>query len=127
MSYDYYANRLLFILRAANLQITTDQAFVKLGTFTNYRLLSGTGRVVTGGVTIACAGGIYTAASKGGTPLIAAAFAWTGLTGAGKIVDLTLAAVVATDVQTATPILNLTTGSTGACTSDIYLYGVPLD
>lgn len=117
----------LFVLRGANLQSTADQAFTKVGVFTNYVITKVLAVTKTGGASVACAGGIYTAAAKGGTPLIAAVQSWVTLTGALKIVDATLAAVLATDAQSATPIFSLTTGSTAAATADLFVFGYVVD
>jgi len=117
----------LFVLRAADMQLTTDQAFTKSGIFTRYVATKIVAQRASGGATVACAGGVYTAASKGGSALVAAGQSWINLTAAGKIVDATLAAVNGTDSQTATPILSLTTGSTGACTADLLIFGVVMD
>lgn len=119
--------RLLFSLRGADMQLATDQAFLKLGNFTNYVIAKVVAKRVSGGASVACTGGIYTAATKGGSALIAATQSWLNLTAAGKIVDGTLAAVNGTDGQTATPILSLTTGSTAACTADVFIYGETID
>ena len=120
-------NRLLFKLENADFQALTDQTFTKIGTFTNYMVGRVVGKRVTGGTSIACTGGIYTGASKTGNQLVASSQSWLGMSGAGKIQDATIAAVVATDFQTATPILSLTVGSTAACTGDVYIYGMILD
>lgn len=117
----------LFILRSADMQLTTDQAFTKQGAFTNYVIQRVVAVRKTGGTSVACLGGIYTAASKGGSALIAAAQSWVSLTGAGKILAATLAALLGTDFQTATPILSLSTGSTAAATADIFIYGDIVD
>lgn len=117
------ANQLLFKLTAANMQLTTDQAFTKLFTGTNYVITHVFANTASGGTSVACAGGIYTAAAKAGSALIAAVQSWVTLTAAGKIVNAALAAVVGTDLQSATPILSLTTGSTAAATADIYIFG----
>jgi len=117
----------LFALRAANFQSTSDQTFTKHGGFTNYRITGVTATARSGGATVACAGGIYTAATKGGTALVAAAQSWIGLSATGKMADATLAAVNGTDIQTATPILSLTTGSTAAVTADVFVYGYIMD
>lgn len=117
----------LFVLRSADMQSTADQTFVKQGQFTNYVISAVVSARKTGGTTVVCAGGIYTAASKGGTPLIAATQSWVLLSGAGKIVIATNAAVLGTDAQTATPILGLTTGSTAAATADLFIYGYVVD
>jgi hypothetical protein len=117
----------LFVLRSANMQSTSDQSFVKQGSFTNYVMTMAVAIQKTGGTSVACVGGIYTSAAKGGTPLIGAAQSWVLLTGSGKTVQATLAAVIATDAQSATPILSLTTGSTAAATADVFIYGFLVD
>lgn len=116
----------LFSLLAANMQLTTDQAFTKVTPCNTYAITKVVARWKSGGTTVACAGGIYTAASKTGSALVAAGQSWINLTASGKIVDATVAAVNGTDEQSATPILSLTTGSTGACTADLTIYGVIL-
>jgi hypothetical protein len=117
----------LFALRAASFQSTSDQTFTKHGGFTNYRITGVTATARSGGATVACAGGIYTAATKGGTALVAAGQSWLGLSATGKMTDATLAAVNGTDIQAATPILSLTTGSTAAVTADVFVYGYIMD
>jgi hypothetical protein len=120
--------QLLFVGRGLDLQITTDQALAKQFSGSSYVITKVLAIRKSGAVTVACAGGLYTAASKGGSALIAATQVWTALTGAGKIVDATLAALLGTDVQSASPIyLSLTTGSTGAATADMFVYGVVVD
>lgn len=118
--------QMLFSLIGANLQITTDQQFTKIFTGTNYLITNIVAVLETGAVTIACAGGIYPSASKAGTALVAAAQVWTGLTGANAIQVPTLASVISTNAQSATPYFSLTTGSTGAATANIYIIGIPL-
>jgi hypothetical protein len=117
----------LFALRAANFQSTSDQTFTRHGGFTNYRITQVKAVTRSGGATVACSGGIYTAAAKSGTALVAAGQSWLGLSANGKMVDATVAGVNVTDVQTATPILSLTTGSTAAVTADVFLYGFIMD
>lgn len=114
----------LFELRGANLNVTTDQAFTKVGTFTNYKVTTITARGLTGDALIA-AGGIYPAAAKAGTALVAAGQLWAAIAALGRVLDLTLAAL--TSSQTATPILSLTTAAGGAATADVFIYGVVLD
>jgi len=114
----------LFVLRGANLNITTDQAFTKVGSFTRFAVTSILARGLTGNALIA-AGGIYTAAAKGGTAIVAAGQAWGALSALDKVLSLTLAAL--TDAQTATPILSLTTAAGGAATADIHVFGYVLD
>ncbi len=117
----------LFILRAADMELETDQRFVKNGQFTNYSV----NRVIavhkSGAYNTACAGGIYTDASKGGDALVAAAQSWANLTASGEMVDATIAAVAGTDVQSTTPYLSLTTGNGAALTADLFIFGDALD
>lgn len=116
---------LLFKLSGANLQLTTDQAFTKVYAGSAYQVQSIIARQRSGAATVACAGGIYDAASKGGNAMVAAAQSWVTLA-SGVIVLASLAALTGTTLLTNTPILSLTTGSTGACTADIYIFGVDL-
>lgn len=121
------ALQLLFVLRGANMQLTSDQAMQRVFSGSSYKITDITAVMKTGGATVACVGGIYTAAGKTGAALVAAAQSWLGLSAAGKTVTPTIAAVSLTDLQTATPILSLTTGSTAACTADIFIFGYVLD
>ncbi len=114
--------QMLFRLSSANMQLTTDQAFTKLYAGTSYYVTTIVARQRTGGATVACAGGIYTAAGKTGNQLVAVGQSWVTLA-AGVIVTPTLGATIATALQSATPILSLTTGSTAACTADIFIFG----
>lgn len=127
MSDFHDTHRLLFILRGANFQSTSDQIFTKVGIFTNYIPTRIVGVRISGGATVACAGGVYTGASKTGNQIVAVAQSWIGLSGAGKIQDASIAAIVTTDIQSATPFLSLTTGSTGAVTGDVFIFGLILD
>lgn len=117
--------QLLFKLTAANFQLTTDQAFTKFYSGTNYSPQLIIARQRSGAASIACAGGIYDAAAKGGNTLVAAAQSWVTLA-SGVIVTATLAALDLTTLFTNTPFLSLTTGSTAAITADVYIYGVDL-
>lgn len=116
---------LLFKLSGANMQITTDQAFTKIYSGSAYQVQSIIARQRTGAASVVCAGGIYDAASKGGNAMVAAAQSWVTLA-SGVIVLATLAAVTGTVLLTNTPILSLSTGSTAACTADIYVFGIDL-
>lgn len=73
-------------------------------------------------------GGIYTAASKGGTDIVAASQVYTALTSSSKFLDLTLEAEAGTDIFTQMPLyLSLTTPQGAAATADIHIYGELLD
>lgn len=128
MSYQPTVQQLLFVLRAADFELTTDQQFTKLFQGTKWRATLVIAERKTGAFDTSCLGGIYNAAAKGGDALIAAAQSWAGLTGAGKMVEATLAAVVLTDVQSTVDLfLSLSTGNASALTADVYVYGVCLD
>lgn len=124
---DRNQTKLLFCLKGADMQSTSDQILERRFRGTNYIVTDVRGVRASGGTTVACAGGIYTAASKGGTALVAAAQSWVSLSGAGKAVKATLAAAADTDTQSADLYLSLTTGSTAAATADIYVYGYCTD
>jgi hypothetical protein len=116
----------LFVLRSANMQLTTDQAFSKSFTGTNYQITHIVAVRKTGGASIVCAGGIYDTASKAGNALVGVAQSWVTLAASVNVVP-TLAALVNTALESATPFLSLTTGSTAACTADIFIFGFCID
>ena len=121
-------NQRLFVGRGLNLQSTADQALTKVFVGTAYSITAAIAVAKTGGATVVCVGGIYTAASKGGNALIGAAQSWIGLSAANKRVSATLAGIVDTDIQTAATLyFSLTTGSTAAATCDLFVLGLILD
>jgi hypothetical protein len=121
-----YPEQLLFVGRSLDLQLTTDQVLTKVFSGTNYIPTRVYGVRKSGGVTVACAGGVYTAAAKAGTAIVAASQAWTAVTGALGHIAATIAAL--TVGFSATPLyLSLTTGSTGACTADVFVFGIVID
>lgn len=72
-------------------------------------------------------GGWYPAASKAGTPLVAAIQVYSALTGSTVILPVTLAANIATTKYTVGTIyLALTTGQGGTATGDCYVLGMDL-
>lgn len=119
-------SQLLFVKRAANMQLTTDQAMLKIFAGTKYRVTDIIAIRASGGASVACAGGIYDAASKGGNALVATAQSWVALATGVNVVP-TIAAVAATTVLDPTLYVSLTTGSTAACTADIFVYGYSVD
>lgn len=120
------AGQLLFVGRALDFRLTTDQALTKLFSGTNYYVTSIIAKRVSGGASVACVGGIYDAASKGGNALVGAAQSWVTL-GSNVNVVPTLAAVISTALTSATPFLSLTTGSTAAITADVFIFGYCID
>lgn len=119
--------QLLFVLRNADMTLTTDQQFRKIFSGTSWKPTMILGKRVSGAYGVACLGGVYTAASKGGNAVVAAGQSWANLTGSNKLVNASLAAVADTDLNAGTPYLSLSTGNTGALVSDIFIYGVCLD
>ena len=80
----------LFVLLSANMNVTTDQAMRKIGLFTNYII----DQILVESASISlttAAGGIYTAASKGGVAVVGAAQTYAALTSSAKTLALTLA------------------------------------
>lgn len=119
-------SQLMFVLRGANMATTADQAFTKQGLFTNYVVTNIIAVCKTGTFGVACIGGIYTAANKGGDAILSAAQVWTGLTGAGTSA-LAPVSNLFSKSESATPFLSLTTANTGALTADFFIEGVVVD
>lgn len=115
--------QVLFRLIGANMNVTTDQALIPYLWTPGQNYLIERIRVVNASVSLTtAAGGVYTAASKGGNAIVAAAQAYSTLTGPTIGLDLTVAAV-GNGLQTAIPILSLTTAQGAAATADVYVFG----
>jgi len=119
----------LFKLIGANMNVTTDQPLVPLFglgatplTFVISRIL-----VTNASASLTtAAGGVYNAVSKpGGGILVAAAQAYSALTGATLGLELTRTAL-ALGQQSTVPVFSLTTAQGSAATADIYLFGMVL-
>lgn len=121
-----FSSFLLYVLRGADMHSTGDQPFTAIGLFGNYIPTLVIARWQSGAISGGCLGGIYPIASKGGDAIVAAGQSWLGLSGPQKIVSATLESVCGTDIQTATPIFSLSTGSSGACLADLFIFGVVL-
>lgn len=119
-------SQVLFVIRGANMQSTADQAFTKLFSGTNYMVSQIIAVRKSGGASVVCAGGVYDAAAKGGNALVGVAQSWVALAANVNVVP-TLAAVVSTALLSATPFISLTTGSTAACTADLFIIGYCID
>jgi hypothetical protein len=119
-------SNILFALRGANMQSVSDQVFAKTFVGTNYRVTDIISIRKTGAASVICAGGIYDAASKGGNALVSAAQSWVTLAANVNVAPV-LAAVVGTALLNTTPYLSLTTGSTAACTADVFIVGYCID
>lgn len=112
---------LLGVLKSANFNSTADQAIsIAASKYIIRRIV-----VATPSTSLTLAvGGLYDAASKGGNAIVAATQVYTALTGSTKFLDLTLAALLTTDVLTAATLyLSLTTAQGGVATADVYLFG----
>jgi hypothetical protein len=114
---------ILASILGANMNTTADQVFVGNVNLTTVKFAISKILVTncSGSITTA-AGGIYSAATKGGTPIVAAAQTYTG-TGATSLQSLTIAAAGSAAVWSVAPILSLTTGEGVAQTADFYLIG----
>ena len=117
-------DQLLGKLIGANMNVTTDQAIPITRIGTQKYLI--TKIFVTNASTslTAADGGIYTATSKGGTAIVAAAQVYTALTAATVGLDLTLA--VNNTYVLDNLYLSLTGAQGGAATADIYVFGIIL-
>lgn len=73
------------------------------------------------------AGGVYTAVSKGGTAVVAAAQVYSTLTTSALFLDLTLNTAGSANITVKSSIpnlyLSLTTAQGGAATADVYVFG----
>lgn len=120
-SQNYIGDQPIARLTGANMNSTADQAIpLPTGNWLP------TAIIVTNASTslTTAAGGVYPAASKAGTALVAAGQAYSALTTSVKQLALTLAT---TDRQVVSTIyLSLTTPQGGAATADVLVYGRPL-
>lgn|GEM_PF-2310304 len=112
-------------LSGANLALTSDQVIPINHLTYGYDLVRIVATNVVG-TPVAAQGGIYTAASKGGTAIVAATQLFTGLTSGTVILDLTLA--VTNQIRSEDNLyLSLTTPNGTACTADFYVYADVLE
>lgn len=117
-----YEYGVLYMLKGAKLDITTDQVFEKMGTFT-HAIIQGVSACNASATPTSAAGGIYTGANKGGNAIIAAGTSWANLNSATRCLNITLAATQ--HLANGAPILSLTTAtSVSGATCDIYIMGV---
>lgn len=122
---DVGVSRLLFTLVGANMNTTADQQFTKVGTFSSYIIQLYPTLVNASTSLTTAAGGIYTAASKGGDQLVASSQAYTGASSSARGVSLILTGL-GLGKRTETPYLSLTTAQGSTATADIYIFGIPL-
>lgn len=111
----------------ANFNTTADQAITMASSKYIIRQIVVTNPSVDLSAATIPLGGIYTNAAKAGTIIVAAAQSYAALTAATKFLDLTLTAIVGTDVLTAaTTYLSLSTAHGSAATADLYIFGEDL-
>lgn len=113
---------LLFTLRAANFNATTDQILTPTfnGKFRVRRIV--VINTSLNGMSTAV-GGFYTATSKGGSAIVAAGQVYTGLTNALTALELTLALPNLAFVAGTPLYFALTSAQGAAATADIYVSG----
>lgn len=126
--------RVVAKLIGANMNVTTDQllplqilnaddySITPAGNYMVERIL-----VTNASISLTTAvGGVYTAASKAGSAIVANSQVYSALTSSVKYVALTLASIALTDVfnaATQSLYFSLTTAQGAAATADIYVYG----
>lgn len=116
--------RVLWYKTGVDMNVTTDQALTKNGTFTNYMVTQI--QFVNPSTSLTTAvGGIYSAAAKGGDALVANTQVYTSATNATSTQTLTRTAQCGLRSDAAL-YLSLTTPQGAAATGDLYLFGVPL-
>lgn len=114
--------QVLFQLIGADMNVLTDQPFVQYQPFSTYLLED----IICTNASVdltAADGGIYTAASKGGTAIVANTQVYTALTAANKVLALTIAARESNALDL---YLSLTGAQGAAATADFYVLGTPL-
>jgi hypothetical protein len=112
---------LLFSLKGANFNTTTDQILVAsfTGKFRPTRFV-----VTNASLSLTtAAGGFYTAPAKGGTALVGAGQVYTALTAATIALECTLAAPADVWPAGTAVILSLSTPQGAPATADVYIYG----
>ena len=119
----------LFKVTDADMQSTSDQVFTKLTAFNEAIPVSITAIPKVGAASGTCVGGVYSASAKGGSLIVPNTANWVTVTAvANPKVFQTFGTfgsgvVMSKFVLTTAPYLSLTTGSSTACTADIYIYG----
>jgi len=116
---------ILFDSTGIDFNVTTDNAMpirVKAASYaiTQIRVYNSTRQLAT------AAGGIYTAATKGGTAVVAAAQTYATITGANQGMFLTLSPAGNQNLTAQTLYLNLTTAEGAAATGAVRISGFVL-
>ena len=115
---------LLASLIGANMNVTTDQPLIPRFDLTALKYAVNSILVTNASLSLTTAvGGVYTAAAKAGTAIVAATQAYSGLTVSTSLLAATIAAAGSASVFSVAPILSLTTAQGAAATVDVYLIG----
>lgn len=125
------AQRVIASLGSADFNDTNDQPLVLPSTMTAFML---TGIIVTNSLIpmTTAVGGFYPAASKGGTPIVAASQIYSSLTAATKLLSCTLAGAVSTTRYSRTNLadwaiyLSLSIPQGIYAPADVYVVGIDL-
>lgn len=122
MDYSQVSMVLLGSKIGANFNIDTDQA-ISINNASKYIIR----KIVVTNASVnmtTAVGGIYTAASKGGSTIVANSQVYSALTGATLFVDLTLDTTATTTALTGSSVyLSLTTKQGAAATGDVFIFG----
>lgn len=115
-------------IRGANFNTTSDQAMPVPPQVLSYRITAfSVTNCTNANPPTSAVGGLYTAASKGGTAIVANTQVYSAITGSSYVLNLTLAAATnITLYQQATVgtiYLSLTTAHGTASTCDVYMFG----
>lgn len=119
---DMHAERLLFSIVGADINVTTDQPFTKHGTFTSYyihKMLVANPSVSLSGAT----GGVWTGAGKTGDQFVnsgPAALANASAANAGAGLGIS---ALGSGLRTETPIFACGTALGSAATADVFIWG----
>ena len=113
----------LFVLNGANMNTAADQAFTQMFQFGKYVVSF----VVVANASLsltAAAGGVYTAASKGGTAIIPASQVYAGLKTGADAINPQMAVAGQQLLSQSGVYLSLTTPQGAAATADLFIMGV---
>lgn len=113
----------LFVLNGANMNATADQAFAQLFPFSKYVVDFVVVTNASASLTTS-SGGIYTAASKGGTAIIPSSQVYSGLQSAQDRIDPTPTIAGQQLLSQSGVYLSLTTPQGSAATADLFIMGV---
>lgn len=124
--YPPLVTRVLWKLIGADMNTTDDQAFTKVGSFNDWTAPNGAVQVIarTGPPTSA-AGGIYSAAAKGGTVMMAASTNYSTMASVNTRMTVNLS--TGNLVNLSALFLSLTTPHGSAATADFFIIGIPLN